>query len=115
MRRCPVRLLVEGSFFTRFFFKQARSLAFLRRFSRSRLCRARNCPCIVPYCLPVLVVTKFAMPTSMPTTGASRAVTILISSSKVKVSHQHPPRLLSVTLLLIVRRLFVLGSVRACL
>src|SRR5947208_9845713 len=105
----PVRLDVDGSFFTPFFFKQARNFAFLRRLPRSRLCLAFSFPCIVPYCLPVLVVMKLTIPTSIPTTGASGEVWTAISSSYENINHHMPLRLLSVTLLLI----FL--SLRTCL
>src|SRR5258708_32910409 len=95
LKRWLLALLVEGSFSegTPFFFRQALSFAFRLRFSRSRRWRTRSLPCMAPYCCPVLVVRKFAMPTSTPTVGADGSVSIGTSVSNESVSHHTPLRL----------------------
>src|SRR5260221_4891813 len=94
LKRCPVALLVEGSFSraTPFFFKHALSFAFLLRFSRSRLCLRASWPWKLPYLFPVDVVRKFTMPTSTPTLGANGSVSTGTSRSNARVNHQTPLR-----------------------
>ena len=75
------RLAKAGKGLTPFFLRHARSLALRRRCSRSRLCRAANFPCNVPYCWPVAVVMKVALPTSIPITGACLGVSTCTCSS----------------------------------